>query len=310
MARFTVIKNPVNVTNFNEMILKFYKYKGLSNEILNLIIQAYNISLALNPKRLSFKGERNNIKKLTQLYIELIKKNQRFLLDFLNFLQIQDNDLFKSLNLKYKSMFIENPAIEKEIERVDTLGSLLDTVDNDSFDSFNLDQDIKTEKPSDSDLNQSVNIFSPKTSDKKAGNAFKANNNTFIPLKKSPISSNHKIFTEFFNHIMIMKRFLIVEIINYEEATEILNFYLRTIKDKSGVILHLNIGTINNTLYDDELTEFIVDNSKLLKSNKFNTKKNMEELFNSYLNNIFYYDENLYNVFNLKSLIKIEFGKF
>ena len=43
------VKLPINVSNFNEVVLKYYKNKNISNELLNLLKQAYNISLTLNP---------------------------------------------------------------------------------------------------------------------------------------------------------------------------------------------------------------------------------------------------------------------
>ena len=118
------VKMPINVSNFNEVILKYYKNRNISKELLNLIKQAYNISLTLNPQRNSFTGDKKNLNLLAHLYREIIKKYNQFLLDLLKFLKIKTDNLINSLQENFKSIYDENPSVEQEIERVDSLGSI------------------------------------------------------------------------------------------------------------------------------------------------------------------------------------------
>ena len=110
--------------NFNEIILKHYTNKSSSKEVLNLLKQAYNISLTLNPKRNSFIGDKKETNLLAHIYIELIKQDNRFLLDLLTFLEIKDNEIINALSQKYTSIYEENPLIKKEIERMDSFRSI------------------------------------------------------------------------------------------------------------------------------------------------------------------------------------------
>lgn len=117
-------KKSLYVCNFNEIILKHYTNKSSSKEVLNLLKQAYNISLTLNPKRNSFIGDKKETNLLAHIYIELIKQDNRFLLDLLTFLEIKDNEIINALSQKYTSIYEENPLIKKEIERMDSFRSI------------------------------------------------------------------------------------------------------------------------------------------------------------------------------------------
>ena len=85
---------------------------------------------------------------------------------------------------------------------------------------------------------------------------------------------------------------------------------IKSISDKNEVVLQLNTDILHDILYDDELASYIIDNTDSINDKKSNVKQTIEELFNAYLNNIFYYDEKLYNLFNLNEFIKLDMEKF
>lgn len=113
------------VCNFNEIALKHYNNKKSSSEILNCIKQAYNISLTLNPKRNSYKGNKKDTNVLAFLYLELIKLDVGFLLDLIIFLDIKNDELINDLKKKYSSIYKENPNLNREIERMDSSKSVI-----------------------------------------------------------------------------------------------------------------------------------------------------------------------------------------
>ena len=301
-------KLPMIVCNFNEIILKYYKNKNASKEIINLIKEAYNISLTLNPQRTSFTGDKKATNLLSHLYCEIIKKDNQFLLDLLNFLQIKCDDLINSLKNNFTSIFEENPNVEQEIERIDTLGSIFD-----NFEDININ-DI-------SNINRKISLEDSKNNNSILLSNMDKNNiissvksNKIIPIKRSVIPKDNISFASFLNKIIIYKHFLTIQIISYEETSNNLNFILKTInnnkKDKKEIFLQVNVFSLHDIIYDDELSSFLIDNYENINDKKSNSKNIMEELFNNYLNNIFYYDEKLYNIFKLNQLITLNKDKF
>ena len=301
-------KMPINVSNFNEVVLKHYKNKNVAKDILNLLKQAYNISLTLNPQRNSFSCDNKNINLLAHLYREIIKKDYQFLLDLLKFLKIKSDDLINSLSESFTSIFEENPSVEKEIERIDTLGSIFDNFGQIGFIDISHD-DIKKQKTT----NKNPKIekkFKNNDDSLEIGDPFFSLDNNKTSLKKNLFSKDYASLSSFLNNILINKRFITIQIISYEEISQNINLILKSSSDKNGIVLQLNIDIIHDVLYDDELSSYIIDNAENLNNQKSNAKQTLEELFNGYLNNIFYYDEKLYNVFNLNELIKLEMDQF
>ena len=125
-------------------------------------------------------------------------------------------------------------------------------------------------------------------------------------MKRISVSKDVAGFSSFLNNILINKRYINMKIISCEEISQNFNFILKTSIDKNEIILQLNIDIIHDILYDDELTSYFIDNAENLNDKKSNSKKILEELFHSYLNNIFYYDEKLYNLLNINELLKLE----
>ena len=297
------VKMPINVSNFNEVILKYYKNRNISKELLNLIKQAYNISLTLNPQRNSFTGDKKNLNLLAHLYREIIKKYNQFLLDLLKFLKIKTDNLINSLQENFKSIYDENPSVEQEIERVDSLGSIFDNFNDLGFTDINNSGEEKLPK---TDRKLPKKDFKIKENDENLPSI----NSARTATKRISLSKNSAGFSTFLNNILINKRFVNINIISYEEISQNINFILKTAVDKNEIILQLNIDIMHDILYDDELTSYIIDNAENLNDKKSNCKKILEELFNAYLNNVFYYDEKLYTLFNINELLKLENEKY
>ena len=303
------VKLPINVSNFNEAILKSYTSKDISKELLNLIKQAYNISLTLNPKRTSFSGEKKNVNLLAHLYREIIKKENKFLLDLLEFLKIKSNDLIKCLSENFTSIYKENPNVEQVINRIDTYGSILDDIE-----FIDISKSPIKKQNTSAKKNQRSSKFDNK--DKNNNSIIEINENDIsvnsakIPVKRNLIPKDYATISSFYNSILINKRCVTLEIISYQEISQNLNVLLKEKDNKNEIVLELNIDKIHDILYDDELASYIIDNSEEINNKKSDAKKIIEELFNAYLNNIIYYDERLYNFFNLHELMQLSEDKF
>jgi hypothetical protein len=122
--RYKKEKKSLFVCNFNEVIIKYYKNKNSPKELLNLLKQAYNISLSINPQRNSFNANKKDVSLLAHLYIEIIKVEKGFLLDLIKFLKIEHDDIINTLSNYYTSIYDDKPLIEKDIERMDSLRSI------------------------------------------------------------------------------------------------------------------------------------------------------------------------------------------
>ena len=303
------IKLPINVSNFNEVILKYYKKRDISKDIINLLKQAYNISLTLNPQRNSFTGDKKNANLLAHLYREIIKKDNQFLLDLLYFLKIKSNDLINCLSDNYTSIYKDNPSVEKEIERIDTLGSIFDNFDDIGFTDITKTTIKKQKSMEDNKFPKSEIKFKSKIDDFD-NNIITSVNSDITPKKRSLITKDYISFSSLINNILINKRFITVQIVNYEDITQNLNFLLKSKRNKNEIFIQLNIDTIHDILCDDELSNYIIDYSENVNSKQSKEKQIMEELFNSYLNNVFYYDENIFQKFNLNRLINLDIDKF
>jgi hypothetical protein len=303
------VKLPINVSNFNEAILKSYTNKDISKDLLNLIKQAYNISLTLNPKRTSFTGEKKNVNLLAHLYREIIKKDNKFLLDLLEFLKIKSDDLLKCLSENFTSIYKENPNVEQAINRIDTYKSILDDIE-----FIDISKSLIKKQNTSAKKNQNSSKFDNR--DKNNNSIIEINENDIsvnsakIPVKRNLIPKDYVTFSSFYNSILINKRCVTLEIISYQEISQNLNILLKEKDNKNEIVLELNIDKIHDILYDDELASYIIDNSEEINNKKSDAKKIIEELFNAYLNNIIYYDERLYNFFNLYELLQLSENKF
>ena len=304
------VKLPITVSNFNEAIIKSYTNKDLSKDLLNLIKQAYNISLTLNPQRTSFTGEKKNANLLAHLYREIIKIEHKFLLDLLDFLKIKSDDLINCLSENFTSIYKENPNIEQDIEKIDTFGSIFDDI---GFIDLSNTPIIKKQNtsgkiPKSSRFNKKNQNANNSMSDYNDNDI--SVNSAKIPVKRNLIPKDYVSFSSFYNSILINKRYVTIQVISYQEISRNLNILIKTKDNKNDLTLELNIDKIHDILYDDELASYIIDNSEEINDKQSNSKKIMEELFNTYLNNIIYYDERLYKLFNLNELLQTNAIKF
>ena len=136
------------------------------------------------------------------------------------------------------------------------------------------------------------------------------NSELIYPKKRNFISKEYISFSSFINNILIRKRFITIQIVSFETISQNLNFLLKTSSNKNEIILQINIDIIHDILCDDELSNFIIDYSENINDKNSKEKQTMEKLFNSYLNNIFYYDEKIYKTFKINQLINIDMDKF
>lgn len=144
-------KSTIYVCNFNEIVLKYYNNKNKSNNVLNLLKQAYNISLTLNPRRNSFNGNLKDTYLLGLLYLEIIKIDNEFLLNFIDFLEINNDELNNILTKNYTSIYKQNPLINKEIERLDS-----SSIFNNKEDSSFIDSSIVSSNKNTQNINNSI----------------------------------------------------------------------------------------------------------------------------------------------------------
>ena len=294
--KFNQNKTPRQVSNFNESILKIYKQNKYSNDIINMIQQAYNISLTLDPQRSSFKNDKNSLLTLRKLYNEIIKISNNFLIDFLTFLEMCNNNLVSILNeSNFFSVFDKNP-------------DLLNNINND-----NSIRNIKniTQEKNENNSNNSPYIM-PSSLSKSAQNS--SNNSLLYPgslIMKSHISGGIQQVSRdmiklynFFNNVIINDNFISFNIIKLNDLKNVFECEIILKDNNERIKLELNREVLGDVIYSIELKSFYNDN---LDKGNF---KILNKLFNSYLNNLIYYDDELFNVFQFAKLLRLDIEKF
>ena len=269
-------KSPSELCNFLKNLIKCYKNKKYQSNIINLIQQSYNISLTLNPERNSYTGKKDSIKTLTHLCNEAIKISNNFLLDLLLFLDLSNIDLVQLL---------QNNNIESVIEDFENIEdeSIFEINNNNTKKSIN---------------NNILNIFKNNSINDKP----KILNNVG-QMSRDVI----KLYT-FFNNIMIKDDYISIKIIKYNEEKKEIECSLKINNPFKEVLININTENIIDVLYDDELKTYYIDNIEtMIEENDYSI---FELLLNEYLQNIIYYDENLFNQFQLNKILNLDIEKF
>ena len=267
---------PSKICIFLKKLIKIYKNKKYENNIINLVQQCYNISLTLDPKRNAYTGEKESINTLSHLFNETIKISNNFLLDLLLFLQLTDNPLVQLLK-------------ENNIE------SVLEDLDN--FDEEEEDESILENNISRINTNSNFNISESIISNKMS---FMSNINQ---LSRDMI----KLYN-FFNNILIKENFVSIKIIKYNEKNSEIECSLKTSNPYKEALININSENLLDIIYDDELKTFYIDNfNSIVENNDYST---LDTLFSDYLNNLIYYDENLFIQFQLTKILNLDIEKF
>ena len=268
---------PSRICTFLKKLIKIYKNKKYGSEIINLLQQCYNISLTLDPKRNAYTGEKESINTFSHLFNEAIKRSNNFLLDLLLFIKLPDIPLVQLLK--------EN-NIESVIEELD-----------------NFDEEEQEEEP-----NLENNIS-------------KINNNTNFNISDSIISNRISFMNNmnqlsrdmiklynFFNNILIKENFISIKIIKYNEDNNEIECSLKTNNPLNEALAKINSENLIDIIYDDELKTFYIDNFNTMVEN--NDYSIVDILFSDYLNNLIYYDENLFIQFQLSKILNLDIEKF
>ena len=264
-------KSPSELCDFFKKLIKCYKSKKYPNNIINLIQQSYNVSLTLNPERNSYTGKKDSIKALTHLCNEIVKLSNNFLLDLLLFLDLSNIDLVHIL---------QNNNIE----------SSLDDFDNEDDDSI-----------------FEISHTNTKKSNLSSSSIYK--NTSFRSISSLEQMSRDviKLYT-FFNNIMIKDNCISVKIIKYDEEKSEIECLLKTINPIKEVSININSENLLDALYNDELKTYYIDNiNTMIEENDYSI---FELLLNDYLNDLIYYDDNLFIQLQLNKILNLDIEKF
>ena len=294
-VKYNQNKTPDQVSSFNENILKIYKQNKYSNIIINMIQQAYNISLTLDPQRSSFKEDKNSLKTLKKLYNEIIKISNNFLIDLLTFLEMCNNNLVSILNENnFFSVFDQYPE-------------LLNTINNE----YSIKNIKNNQEKNDSNSNISLYIKSSNLN-KSAQNS--NNNSLLFPnsliMKKNisggiqHVSRDMIKLYDFFNNVIIKDNYINFNIIKLNEKKNVFECEI-TLKDSNEKNnFEINKDVLGNMINSNELKIFYNDNL-----NKRNFKL-LNIIISNYLNNLIYYDNDLFNVFQIAKLLSLDIENF
>ena len=271
--KYDIQKSPSGLCHFYKNLIKCYKNKKYENNIINLIQQSYNISLTLNPERNSYTGKKDSLKTLTHLCNQAIKISNNFLLDLLLFLDLSHINLVELLqnnNIQSVIEDFENIEDNKEAEFIFEINK------NNSKKSIN---------------NSALNIY-------------KTNSINSVGHMSRDII---KLYT-FFNNIMIKDDYISIKIMRYDEEKKEMIFSLKINNPIKEILVNVNSENLIDTLYDDELKTYYIDNIEtMIEENNYSI---FELLLNEYLQNIIYYDENLFNQFQLNKILNLDIEKF
>lgn len=276
-------KSPTEFSNFLKKLIKVYKLKKYENSIINISQQSYNISLTINPKRNSYTGKKDSIITLTHLCNEGVKISNNFLLDLLLFLDLSDIDLVTLLKKNYIESAFEEDNFEEADEDISNINNNISTIQKKQFSYSNI-------------LN------------------FTESNNSQLGDKKLLLNNIHQMSRDmiklyiFFNNILIKENFISIKIVKYNEESNEIECLLKTINPYKEASIKINSENLIDIIYDDELKTYYIDNINSMNEN--NDYSIFEILLNDYLNNLIYYDDNLFKIFQLNKILNLDIEKF
>ena len=273
-------KFPTEICDFFKKLLKIYKNKKYENNVINLVQQSYNISLTLNPKRNSYTGKQESINTLMQLCNEAIKISNNFLLDLLLFIDFPGNSLVELL---------QNNNVESVIEDLD-----------------NIDEEHENES------NDIINTPKRKTSNNLSNfennnNLINVSNNKLFFNNMNQMSRDMIKLYNFCNNILIKENFINLKINHYNEEKNEIECILKMSPNKQTLI-NVNSENILDIIYDDNLKTYYIDNfNSMIENNDYSI---LDLLLSDYLNNLIYYDDNLFKEFHINKILNLDIEKF
>ena len=274
--KYNKVKNPYEISNFFKKLIRIYKYKNYESSLINLVQQSYNISLTLNPDNNSYTGKKESINTLAHLCNEAIKTSNNFLLDILLFLDLSEIELVQIL---------QNNNVETVMEQ-------LDSFDKDE-DEYSINNIITSPRKISSDNNE---------------------NNIIIGDKKININSGYQTSRDmiklysFFNNVLIRDNFISIKILKYDEDKSEIECLIKTNNPNKEANINIIGEDLLDIIYDDELKTYYIDNfHSMIEKNDYSI---LDLLLTDYFNNLIYYDENLFNQFQLNKILNLDIEKF
>ena len=276
-------KSPSEISIFLKKLIKIFKNKKYENNIINLLQQSYNISLTLNPERNSFSGKKESINTLTHLCNEVIKLSNNFLLDLLLFLDLSNISLVQTLR-------------DNNIESV----------------SEELNNDIESEDEDESNVENIINNMSKRKTFKSSLSKYE--NTSIMGDKKIFINNMNQMSRDmiklynFFNSILTKENCISIKIIKVNDEKNNIECLLKTNNPIKEAIINIDSENLLDIIYDDQLKTYYIDNfNSMIENNDFSI---LDLLLSDYLNNLIYYDEILFNQFQLNKILNLDIEKF
>ena len=276
-------KSPSEISIFLKKLIKIYKNKKYENNIINLLQQSYNISLTLNPERNSYTGKKESINTLTHLFNEVIKLSNNFLLDLLLFLDLSNISLVQTLR-------------DNNIESV----------------SEELNNDIESEDEDESNVENIINNMSKRKTFKSSLSKYE--NTSIMGDKKIFINNMNQMSRDmiklynFFNSILTKENCISIKIIKVNDEKNNIECLLKTNNPVKEAIINIDSENLLDIIYDDQLKTYYIDHfNSMIENNDFSI---FDLLLRDYLNNLIYYDEILFNQFQLNKILNLDIEKF
>ena len=280
--KFDKDKFPNDICNFFKKLIKVYKYKKYENNIINLVQQSYNISLTLNPQRNSYTGKKESITTLMHLCNETIKISNNFLLDLLLFIDFPGNPVVQILqNNNVESLTEELDNFDEEDESESSIDN------NNNISKRNISNNLT--------INESNNLISP------------SNKKLFINNMNQMSRDMVKLYN-FFNNILIRENFINIKINKYDREKNDIECLLKTTNPKKESIINVNSENLLDIIYDDNLKNYYIDNfNTMIENNDYSI---LDLLLSDYLNNLIYYDDSLFQEFQMNKILNLDIEKF
>ena len=279
--KFDKDKFPNDICNFFKKLIKVYKYKKYENNIINLVQQSYNISLTLNPQRNSYTGKKESITTLMHLCNETIKISNNFLLDLLLFIDFPGNPVVQIL----QNNNVE--SLTEEIDNFDEEDESESSIDNNNISKRNTSNNLN--------INESNNLIN-------------LNNKKLFINNMNQMSRDMVKLYNFFNNILIRENFIIIKINKYDREKNDIECLLKTTNPKKESIINVNSENLLDIIYDDNLKNYYIDNfNTMIENNDYSI---LDLLLSDYLNNLIYYDDSLFQEFQMNKILNLDIEKF
>ena len=293
---FLIKKTLQEVITFNNQEYKNYISKETNQDHNNFILSGIHCSLLMQLKNITSilskkEPSTSKLKEISSLYINLLQKYEFFLDDFLMFCDITDPLIKSALQKAFTNEQARRSLISNENNNTNTIlsqiNNLMVTAPQETNDNINhniIDNNMNIKLLEENDIVKTINFLMK---------ILTTSNNLAVKFKIVALNEKHNLIES----SITCEISLDDKPYNENITIEIKELY-DYIKHSGKCINSAKTSKIKKMLKDSQIMNLRYKNSS--------ERSNFEKTFNTLINDIFYIDSDIINIFGINKLINLE----